>query len=49
MESGVKLCKKIMGDSYPTDVDAYLISISNISFIEAMQPEVEKQGMKLLS
>lgn len=39
---GLSYAKKIMGDSYPTDVDAYLISISNISFIEAMQPEVEK-------
>jgi hydrogenase maturation protease len=39
---GLSYAKKIMGESYPQDVEAYLISISNTSFVEAMQPEVEK-------
>lgn len=39
---GLSYAKKIMGQSYPEDVNAFLISISNTSFVEAMQPEVEK-------
>ncbi len=39
---GLSYAKKIMGEAYPTDVNAFLISISNISFVEAMQPEVEE-------
>lgn len=45
---GLSYAKKIMGDEYPKDINAFLISITNTSIIEKMNPEVMLSGDKVV-